>query len=125
MEAFAQTLSVPPPAASTAEFFALTSSSLRRAGCTPTRGRPLIAYRSTNQPNGGDKWLIQSYKVVEVVGTSNESISKAISRAISKAGATLRHLGWFEVVQIRGSIENNQIRQHQVTVKVGFTLEED
>ena len=51
------------------------------------------------------------YKVVEVVGTSNESISKAISRAISKAGATLRHLGWFEVVQIRGSIENDQIRQ--------------
>ena len=65
------------------------------------------------------------YKVVEVVGTSNESISKAISRAISKAGATLRHLGWFEVVQIRGSIENDQIRQYQVTVKVGFTLEED
>ena len=53
------------------------------------------------------------YKVVEVVGTSNESISKAISRAISKAGATLRHLGWFEVVQIRGSIENDQIRQYQ------------
>ena len=46
------------------------------------------------------------YKVVEVVGTSNESISKAIGRAISKAGTTLRHLGWFEVVQIRGSIEN-------------------
>ena len=41
------------------------------------------------------------YKVVEVVGTSNESISKAISRAISKAGATLRHLGWFEVVNPR------------------------
>ena len=115
---------MPPPAASTAELIALTSSSLRRAGRTPTHGRPLIAYRSTNQPNGGDKWLIQS-QVVEVVGTSNESISKAISRAISKAGATLRHLGWFEVVQIRGSIENDQIRQYQVTVKVGFTLEED
>jgi flavin-binding protein dodecin len=65
------------------------------------------------------------YKVVEVVGTSNESISKAIGRAISKAGTTLRHLGWFEVVQIRGSIENNQVGQYQVTVKVGFTLEED
>ena len=52
------------------------------------------------------------YTVVEVVGTSNESISKAISRAISKAGETLRHLGWFEVVQIRGSIENDQIRQN-------------
>ena len=66
------------------------------------------------------------YKVVEVVGTSNESISKAIGRAISKAGSTLRHLGWFEVAQIRGNIENGQVRQVlQVTVKVGFTLEED
>jgi flavin-binding protein dodecin len=65
------------------------------------------------------------YKVVEVVGTSNESISKAIGRAISKAGTTLRHLGWFEVGQIRGSIENNQVGEYQVTVKVGFTLEED
>ena len=64
------------------------------------------------------------YKVVEVVGTSNESISKAIDRAISKAGPTLPHLGWFEVVQIRGSIENDRVRQYQVTVKVGFTLEE-
>ena len=52
------------------------------------------------------------YKVVEVVGTSNESISKAIGRAISKAGSTLRHLGWFEVAQIRGIIENGQVRQH-------------
>ena len=65
------------------------------------------------------------YKVVEVVGTSSESISKAIDRAISKAGTTLRHLGWFEVAQIRGSIEDGQIRQYQVTVKVGFTLEDD
>jgi len=53
------------------------------------------------------------YNVVEVVGTSDESISKAIGRAISKAGSTLRHLGWFEVVQIRGSIENDQVRQYQ------------
>jgi flavin-binding protein dodecin len=65
------------------------------------------------------------YKVVEVVGTSNESISKAIGRAISKAGTTLRHLGWFEVAQIRGSIENGRVNQYQVTVKVGFTLEDD
>jgi flavin-binding protein dodecin len=63
------------------------------------------------------------YNVVEVVGTSDESISKAIGRAISQAGSTLRHLGWFEVVQIRGSIENDQVRQYQVTVRVGFTLE--
>ena len=65
------------------------------------------------------------YKVVEVVGTSNESISNAIGRAINKTGTTLRHLGWFEVVQIRGAIENGRVKQYQVTVKVGFTLEED
>jgi hypothetical protein len=64
------------------------------------------------------------YKVVEVVGSSNESISKAIDRAVGKAGSTLRHLGWFEVVQIRGSIENAKVRQYQVTLKVGFTLED-
>lgn len=65
------------------------------------------------------------YKVVEVVGTSNESISKAIGRAIDKASTTLRRLGWFEVEQIRGAIENGKVKQYQVTVKVGFTLEED
>ena len=65
------------------------------------------------------------YKVVEVVGTSNESISKAIGRAISKAGSTLRHLGWFEVIQIRGSIEGDRVKEYQVTLKAGFTLEDD
>jgi dodecin len=79
---------------------------------------------NTLRPTGGPL-IVGSHKVVEVVGTSNESISKAIGRAISKAGTTLRHLGWFEVVQIRGSIENNQVGQYQVTIKVGFTLEED
>ena len=44
------------------------------------------------------------YKVVEVVGTSETSISKAIEGAIAKAGETLRHLVWFEVVQMRGAI---------------------
>jgi flavin-binding protein dodecin len=63
------------------------------------------------------------YKVVEVVGTSEQSISKAIDSAISKAGETLRHLGWFEVVQIRGSINDGSVRRYQVTVKVGFALE--
>ena len=62
---------------------------------------------------------------MEVVGTSNESISKAIGRAIDKASTTLRHLGWFEVAQIRGAIEDGRVKQYQVTVKVGFTLEED
>lgn len=64
------------------------------------------------------------YKVVEVVGTSEESLSKAINNAISKAGATLRQLGWFEVIQLRGAIEGAQVKRYQVTLKVGFTLED-
>ena len=64
------------------------------------------------------------YKIVELVGTSDHSISKAIDRAIAKASSTVRHLGWFEVVQIRGSIDQGKVRQYQVTVKAGFTLED-
>jgi flavin-binding protein dodecin len=63
------------------------------------------------------------YKVVEVVGTSEASISKAIEAAVAKAGETLRHLGWFEVVQIRGNIDQEKVKRYQVTLKVGFSLE--
>jgi flavin-binding protein dodecin len=63
------------------------------------------------------------YRVVEIVGTSEESISKAIDHAIERASKTLRHLGWFEVVQARGAIENGKVHRYQVTLKVGFTLE--
>jgi len=51
----------------------------------------------------------QVYKVVELVGSSEESISKAIDRAIAKAALTVRHLGWFEVVQVRGHIEDGKV----------------
>jgi len=64
------------------------------------------------------------YKVVEVVGTSEVSISKAIEGAITKAGETLRQLGWFEVVQMRGAIDGTKVKRYQVTLKVGFALEE-
>lgn len=64
------------------------------------------------------------YKIVEVVGTSGTSISKAIDNAIAKAATTLRHLGWFEVIQIRGSVGDGKVHQYQVTLKAGFTLEE-
>lgn len=63
------------------------------------------------------------YRVIEVVGTSEESVSNAIDNAIARAASTLRHLGWFEVVQVRGSIEDGKAKRYQVTVKVGFNLE--
>jgi len=63
------------------------------------------------------------YKVVEVVGTSDQSISKAIESAVTRASGTLRRLGWFEVGEIRGNIEGGKVNRYQVTLKVGFTLE--
>ena len=63
------------------------------------------------------------YKIVEVVGTSDQSISKAIDTAITKASETLRNLGWFEVSQMRGEIKHGKVHRYQVTLKVGFTLE--
>jgi flavin-binding protein dodecin len=64
------------------------------------------------------------FKVVELVGTSETSISKAIDGAILKAGSTLRQLGWFEVTQIRGRIEDGKVDSYQVTLKAGFKLED-
>jgi flavin-binding protein dodecin len=64
-----------------------------------------------------------TYKVVEIVGTSEVSISKAIEGAIKRASGSLRHLGWFEVGQIRGNIADGKVNLYQVTLKVGFTLE--
>ena len=65
------------------------------------------------------------YKLVELVGSSEESVSKAIDSAIAKAAVTLRHLGWFEVSQVRGHIENGKVAQYQVTIKAGFRLEDE
>jgi dodecin len=63
------------------------------------------------------------YKVVELVGSSKDSIEDAIQTAIKRAGATLRNLRWFEVVQTRGNVENGAVRHYQVVLKAGFTLE--
>lgn len=64
------------------------------------------------------------FKVIELVGTSETSISKAIDGAIAKAGDTVRQLGWFEVTQIRGRIEDGKVDNYQVTLKAGFKLED-
>ena len=63
------------------------------------------------------------YKVVELVGSSTDSIEDAIRTAISRADKTLRNLRWFEVVQTRGQVENGNVRHFQVVLKAGFTLE--
>lgn len=64
------------------------------------------------------------YKILELVGSSETSIEDAIKNAISRASKTVRELKWFEVVQTRGHVENGAVRHYQVTLRVGFTLDE-
>ncbi|MBA2433516.1 MAG: dodecin domain-containing protein [Chthoniobacterales bacterium] len=64
------------------------------------------------------------YKKIELVGSSTTSIEDAVQNAISLAEKTIRHMRWFEVVETRGHIEENKINHWQVTVKVGFTLDQ-
>ena len=65
-----------------------------------------------------------TYGISEIVGTSESSVDDAISGAIARANKTMRGLDWFEVVGIRGHLEEGRIAHYQVTVKVGFRIEE-
>jgi dodecin len=62
--------------------------------------------------------------VIEIAGSSQISHADAIKNAIARAAKTTRHLRWFEVIQLRGEIDNGQIQHYQVAMKVGFTLED-
>lgn len=64
------------------------------------------------------------YKTVELVGSSANGSDDAVRNAIARAGTTVRNLRWFEVIETRGHIENEKIAHWQVTIKVGFTLED-
>lgn len=63
------------------------------------------------------------YSVTEVYGSSGDSLEAAIGNAISTAGKTLRNLEWFEVIEIRGHIEDNAVAHYQVGVKLGLRYE--
>lgn len=65
-----------------------------------------------------------TYKIIELVGTSTVSTDDAINNAISKAGRTLKHLDWFEVVETRGHIVDSKVAHYQVVLKVGFRIED-
>jgi dodecin len=64
------------------------------------------------------------YKTVEITGSSPDGVTQAIDRAVTKASNTLRGLDWFEVSEIRGHIESGSVAHYQVTVKIGFRLED-
>jgi flavin-binding protein dodecin len=64
------------------------------------------------------------YSVSEIVGTSTVGIDDAIKGAIARASKTLHNLDWFEVTSMRGHIEDDRLSHFQVTLKVGFRLDE-
>ena len=64
------------------------------------------------------------YKKIELTGTSTKSTDEAIENAIKKAGESVHNLRWFEVVETRGHIVDNKVDHWQVTIKIGFTLED-
>lgn len=63
------------------------------------------------------------YRVTEVVGTSSESIQQAVRNAVKRANDTLRNLDWFQLAEVRGTIENGDVGEFQVAVKIGFRLD--
>ncbi|MFP4148084.1 MAG: dodecin [Nitriliruptoraceae bacterium] len=65
------------------------------------------------------------YKKVELVGSSRDGVDDAIRRAILKAGESVRNLDWFEVKEIRGWIQDGEPQHTQVTIQVGFRLEDE
>jgi len=65
------------------------------------------------------------YKMIELTGTSSTSIEEAVQTALERAGKTVRHMRWFEVLETRGTIDDDRVSAWQVTVKVGFTIEEE
>ena len=64
------------------------------------------------------------YKIIELTGSSADSIEAAIQNAIGKASKSLHNLRWFQVMETRGNIENDRVAHYQVTLKVGFTVDD-
>jgi flavin-binding protein dodecin len=64
------------------------------------------------------------YRVAEIVGTSPDGVDAAIRNAVSRANRTLRNVDWFEMTEIRGHLADGQVADWQVTVKIGFRLDD-
>jgi hypothetical protein len=64
------------------------------------------------------------YKIVEIVGSSTVGIEDAVQKAIERAAKSLREIRWFEVKETRGHVEDGRVAHYQVTLRVGFTLDD-
>ena len=64
------------------------------------------------------------YKSVELTGSSSKTVEDAVQNAVTRASKTLHNLRWFEVTSVRGGIEDGKVAHWQVSMKVGFTLDD-
>ena len=64
------------------------------------------------------------YSKSEIVGTSEIGVDDAIKGAIKRASQSVREISWFEVAEIRGHVQNGEVQHFQVTLKIGFALED-
>ena len=64
------------------------------------------------------------YKIIQLVGSSPTSVEGAVQNAVERASKKLKNLRWFEILETRGNIENGKVSHYQVTLKVGFTLDD-
>ena len=69
--------------------------------------------------------MSKTFKMVTLVGTSDQSYEDAIGNAVKDASASLRNIGWFEVVEMRGRVENGNVAEYQIKVQVGFKVDTD
>lgn len=67
---------------------------------------------------------MSTYKMTEIVGTSSTSFTDAVKEGVKRASKTLRHLGWFQVTEQRGLIKDGEVAEFQVTIKIGFKLDD-
>lgn len=84
-----------------------------------TKFSPGDCSRGLSLPNMKDP----VYKLIELTGTSTKSIEDAVESALKRAHKTLKNLSWFQVVETRGNIDKGKVHHWQVTIKVGFSLE--
>jgi len=66
----------------------------------------------------------RTYRISEIVGTSDDSLEGAIRNGVARASQTLRHLDWFEMTEVRGQVVDDRVQYWQVGLRIGFRLED-
>jgi len=93
---------------------------LERPVCRDGRVFIVLALRAADNARMAE----HVYKKIEIVGSSPNGMEEAVRNALSRASKTIRNMRWFEVTETRGYIDEGKIEHWQVTLKIGFTLEE-